>query len=301
MNESRDLRVTRRAFLAAAPAALLTAHALRLRAGPAANSDAFIGLVLPTQAPAHVRDQVIHGARLGIEEADHTARLLGRSLAMRVAEPASTAQFAHDAARLVDEGAFALVGGSDAEEAALLTGATAGRAVAFNVACGDDALRGERCAPHLFHVAASDAMRRAALAGAPSGTTAVHWHPALFRFGAEQLTTRYHDRFGGSMHDLSWTAWFALKTLGEATLRARSTEAAALSAFLLAPRTRFDGHKGVALTFRPQERQLRQPLYLVDGAGAVAGERPVVERGADPGPILDRFGSSAAGGCQAEP
>jgi hypothetical protein len=55
----------------------------------------------------------------------------------------------------------------------------------------------------------------------------------------------------------------AAKILAEGVLRARSVDGPALIAYLEGRRAQFDGHKGLSLTFRPWDHQLRQPVYLV--------------------------------------
>jgi ABC-type branched-subunit amino acid transport system substrate-binding protein len=290
MMRRTESRISRRCFVATAAAAWLA-----LRTAPAwAQERNSVGLLVPSDAPPALRDPLLRGAQLGAEEAGHTAGLLGRDLELTIARPDSRTQLREEATRLLDGGAFALVGGLDAEDVAVLTDVAAGRALVVNVACADDRLRGEACAPHLFHVAASDAMRRAALAGSDGATRVVHWHPSLHRFGAAQLTARYAERFGDAMTDAAWTGWFALKVLGESMLRTRSLAATELVAHLETPRTRFDGHKGSPLSFRASDHQLRQLLYLQDAAGQLAGERPVIARGEDAAAALDRFGTAPA-------
>jgi hypothetical protein len=63
-----------------------------------------------------------------------------------------------------------------------------------------------------------------------------------------------------------------MKVLAEAALRARSTDAATLMRYLTSEETRFDGHKGVPLSFRQRDRQLRQPVYVI--RFPAAGEDP---------------------------
>ena len=98
----------------------------------------------------------------------------------------------------------------------------------------------------------------------------------------------------------AWAGWMAVKALWEASLRARSADPIELRSYLERPATRFDGHKGWPLSFRPWDRQLRQPLYLVSGDGTrVVGEVPAarpaegeVRSSVD---LLDRLGADASG------
>lgn len=91
------------------------------------------------------------------------------------------------------------------------------------------------------------------------------WHPSLFRYGAAQLNERFTKRFSRGMTSGAWNGWMAVKALVESALRARSDEnrCAALAAL------RLDGHKGVPLSFDPQTRELRQPLYVIENERVV--------------------------------
>lgn len=235
------------------------------------------------------------GVLLGVEEAARTGELVGRAVELR-------AVLLRDVDRLMEgEPVAAVVGGED-EQACRALAALADRSgIPFvNVGCRSDAFRGESCARGVFHVEASERMYADALAaGAEGAASAVLWHPALERFGAEQLNDRFRARFGGQMDGPAWAGWMAVKLLWEASLRARTTEAAALRAHLERPATQFDGHKGWPLSFRPGDRQLRQPLYLVaDGGSRVAGEVPArpAEGGASFAELLDRLGADACRG-----
>jgi hypothetical protein len=112
--------------------------------------------------------------------------------------------------------------------------------------------------PNIFHVASSLPERQEALerwsGSKPEGARVVDWHPALTKFGAEQLNQRFEARFGAPMDSRAWAAWAAVKAAAEAALRNTSLE-----------RLRFDGHKGASLSFRSEDHTLRQPLYVVSG------------------------------------
>ena len=58
--------------------------------------------------------------------------------------------------------------------------------------------------------------------------------------------------------------------VGEALLRAGATPRLLLEYFESDPP--FDGHKGRPLTFRKQDHQLRQPMYLAQARTATPGE-----------------------------
>src|SRR5438270_2271553 len=128
------------------------------------------------------------------------------------------------------------------------------------------------CRRHTFHVEASDSMYAAALRLAGGrADSALLWIGTLERYGASQINGRYRNKYRMPMDAGAWAGWVAIKIAAEAALRAHSTHAAALVSYLEARSTSFDGHKGWPLTFRPGDHQLRQPLYVVVGAGNRAG------------------------------
>ena len=253
------------------------------------------------------------GARMGAEEAARAATMLARRVSLVVDR---------DARRLVEERRVqVLIGGLEPAECDALARLAGERDVLWlNVGCADDALRGAGCRRRVFHVAPSEAMRRDAMRHDamrhdaarreapgpwPEGARAVAWHPALERFGAEQLNARWRARFGGAMDgmdDAAWAAWFAVKVAWEGSSRARSAEPARLASWLERADTRFDGHKGRPLSFRPWDHQLRQPLYVVAGApGAeTVAEVPPPPRGEESAAeSLDRLGAGAeASACR---
>jgi ABC-type branched-subunit amino acid transport system substrate-binding protein len=129
-----------------------------------------------------------------------------------------------------------------------------------------------------------------------AGFWAVAWHDELDRFSARELNSRFRRRFGGPMTDTSWAAWAALKLVGEAVVRGGASDGAGLVTFLDGAPP-FDGHKGAALTFRPWDRQLRQPLYVVGPRKReeVGGRRGPFAVLADTGGAnLDGLGTPAA-------
>jgi hypothetical protein len=212
---------------------------------------------MSTAAPATARDM---GIALGAEEAMHAAAMFGGAVALvAVADtdfhPAGFSAVIGDA----DVGRCGAVG-RNADDAAIPF---------VNVACTADALRGASCRRTMFHVAPSDAMLRDVLTIARTSGTAAAWDPSLARFGADTLNRRFTARFGGAMTSEAWTGWLAIKILWESFLRTRSAAGSRLIEHLSAATTQFDGHKGLPLSFRSWDRQLRQPLYVTTDSGVV--------------------------------
>ena len=88
-------------------------------------------------------------------------------------------------------------------------------------------------------------------------------HPALDRFGAEQLNERFHRRFGRPMDEVAWRGWMAVKIAAEVALRGGILQQLGDSGF--------DGHKGTQLRFG-EDHYLVQPVYVVDAKGKMVEE-----------------------------
>lgn len=268
---------------------LLAAPAARAQSPPADTLR--IGLVLPDSAARTVEMRsAARGVEMGVEEARHAARLFGREVRLVTGS---------DAARLVSvDGVQALAGGFAVDECRALGELADARGVPWlNVGCADDALRGAGCHAAAFHVAPSAAMLADAAAGAGvPGGRAEAWDAALERFGADQLNQRYRARFGEPMDASAWAGWFAVKVVWESALRARSTDPAALRAWMARDAAQFDGHKGRPLSFRAWDHQLRQPLYVAGDGTAPPAEAPRAPPGAeaDSRALLDQLGTPAA-------
>ncbi len=88
------------------------------------------------------------------------------------------------------------------------------------------------------------------------------WHWSFERYGAPQLNSRFERAAGRRMVGQDWAVWVAVRALVQAVLRSRSTEFENVTAFLRGDRLRVDGFKGPALSFRPWNNQLRQPILI---------------------------------------
>ena len=125
------------------------------------------------------------------------------------------------------------------------------------------------------------------------GLFAVAWAPNFERFGAPQLARRFQRGLGRPMTGHDWAAWIATKAILQAALDKAMTPAAQLKA-LVQPGFTLDGFKGVRLSFRAWDRQLRQPLLLTDGQGVI-GLAPA-EGILHPTNVLDTLGADAPEG-----
>jgi ABC transporter substrate binding protein (PQQ-dependent alcohol dehydrogenase system) len=134
-----------------------------------------------------------------------------------------------------------------------------------------------------------------------AGLWAAAWAEHFERFGAPQLSRRFAREAKRPMTSADWAAWIATKAVLQATLEAPNAPGAAQTAKAFA-REDFvlDGFKGVRVSFRPWDRQLRQPVLLSDGEGVVA--IAPVEGVLHPKNVLDTLGADAPESpCKAKP
>lgn len=260
--------ISRRQFVIRAAAIPGVSHAVFGRL--TLSSDVRVGVTNLQSPPVSARDM---GLTLGAEEATHAALLFGGSFTLTSASPS--------------QGLTAVIGDTRC------SGAMPAGVPFFNVGCAGDSLHGAACTPNVFHIAPSEAMRRDALTLSRRSGNVSAWHPTLVRFGADTLNRRFLVRFGKPMTADAWTAWLATKIIWESVLRLRAADPAPLTAHLTDDAAHFDGHKGLPLSFRKWDHQLRQPLYVVSEAGVT--EVPVATRPGEPArDVLDRLGAGPA-------
>jgi ABC transporter substrate binding protein (PQQ-dependent alcohol dehydrogenase system) len=90
----------------------------------------------------------------------------------------------------------------------------------------------------------------------------VAWHWTWEHNGAPQVNSRFQRLTNGRhMEGADWAAWIAVKLVVKAVQGARTTEFAKLRDFILGGAT-FDGDKGLAMSVRPWDNQLRQAVLL---------------------------------------
>ena len=122
------------------------------------------------------------------------------------------------------------------------------------------------------------------------GLAALAWHAQFERFGAPQVSRRFAKAHQRPMTAHDWASWLAGRALVAAAVAAPNGPLPALHKALA--EADLDGSKGVNLSFRPWDGQLRQPLLLSDGQGVV-GVAPA-EGVLHPKNVLDTLGADAA-------
>jgi ABC transporter substrate binding protein (PQQ-dependent alcohol dehydrogenase system) len=101
------------------------------------------------------------------------------------------------------------------------------------------------------------------------GLVADAWLWTWGRYGAPQLINRFLAKTGRHMTGLDWSAWMATKLVTTTALRTRSGESSKLRAQILSDAS-YDGVKGLAVSVRPWDHQLRQAILLATGDAVVA-------------------------------
>ena len=122
-----------------------------------------------------------------------------------------------------------------------------------------------------------------------AGLAALAWHPQFERFGAPQVVRRFTKAHGRPMTAHDWASWMAGRALVAAAIAAPHGPIAAWTKALAI--NELDGSKGITMSFRPWDGQLRQPLLLTDGQGVIA--TAPVEGVLHPKNTLDTLGADA--------
>ncbi|MGA0593701.1 ABC transporter substrate-binding protein [Enterovirga sp. CN4-39] len=99
--------------------------------------------------------------------------------------------------------------------------------------------------------------------GGTQGLIATTWHPTLEAWGATQAQNRFRRLAGRLMRPLDYQVWAAVRSVGEAGTQTKSADPRLVAAFLRSPDFSLPGHKGVGLSFRTWDQQLRQPILIV--------------------------------------
>jgi ABC transporter substrate binding protein (PQQ-dependent alcohol dehydrogenase system) len=94
------------------------------------------------------------------------------------------------------------------------------------------------------------------------GLVPTSWHRSMELWGATQLQHRFIAMTGRWMLERDYTAWAAVRALGEAVIRMGKDDPQAVRAYLLSDQFQVGVFKGIGLSFRPWNQQLRQPILL---------------------------------------
>jgi len=99
--------------------------------------------------------------------------------------------------------------------------------------------------------------------GGTQGLVATAWSRVHEQWGATQFQRRFHEKTGRWMTPGDYAAWVAVRSIGEGATRTGSGDARKLHDYLLSPDFKLGAFKGVPVTYRDWNGQLRQPLLIV--------------------------------------
>ncbi len=102
------------------------------------------------------------------------------------------------------------------------------------------------------------------------GLIATAWHPTHEQWGAVQLQNRFKALTGRWMSEVEYGSYLAVRAIGEASVRTKSNQVDVLKNYLFSPAFALQGYKGVPMSFRSWDGQLRQPVLLAAAREMVA-------------------------------
>ena len=88
------------------------------------------------------------------------------------------------------------------------------------------------------------------------------WHRTHEQWGATQMQNRFRRESGRWMTEVDYHAWTAVRALGEAITRTQSNDIKKVQEYLLGDKFGLGAYKGVKVSFRSWNGQLRQPVLL---------------------------------------
>jgi ABC transporter substrate binding protein (PQQ-dependent alcohol dehydrogenase system) len=101
------------------------------------------------------------------------------------------------------------------------------------------------------------------LVGGTQGLVPATWSRVLDAWGSAQLQSRFVRTNKRPMRPLDYQAWEAIRIIGEAATRSKSGDPKTVADYAVRPDFQIAAFKGVPVRFRSWDRQLSQPVLLV--------------------------------------
>ncbi len=98
--------------------------------------------------------------------------------------------------------------------------------------------------------------------GGTQGLSPAAWSRVHEQWGATQFQRRFNKTTGRWMTGRDYSAWLAVRSIGEAATRTASSDAGKLRDFMLSQEFKLAAFKGSPVTYRNWNGQLRQPLLI---------------------------------------
>jgi ABC transporter substrate binding protein (PQQ-dependent alcohol dehydrogenase system) len=105
------------------------------------------------------------------------------------------------------------------------------------------------------------------------GLIAVAWHRSYEQYAGTQMQHRFERFAKRVMTERDYSAWIAVRAVGEALTRSGKSAVPDIRAYLLSDAFTVAAFKGEGLTFRSWDHQLRQPM-LITGARSLVSMSP---------------------------
>ncbi|QHQ36492.1 ABC transporter substrate-binding protein [Algicella marina] len=96
------------------------------------------------------------------------------------------------------------------------------------------------------------------------GLRPVTFHAAHEAWGATQFQRRFEELTGRYVQEKDYDVWLAIRAIGEAVIRTNTADPVALRDYMLTDQFELAAFKGRAVSFRPWNGQLRQPIIMTD-------------------------------------
>ena len=94
------------------------------------------------------------------------------------------------------------------------------------------------------------------------GLKPTSWHRTHEQWGATQMQNRFRRESGRWMTEVDYHAWTAVRSIGEAITRTSSNDVKDVRKYLLGEKFGLGAYKGVKVSFRSWNGQMRQPILL---------------------------------------
>jgi len=94
------------------------------------------------------------------------------------------------------------------------------------------------------------------------GLTPKSWHRTHEQWGAVQMQNRFRRTSGRWMTETDYASWVAVRSLGEAITRLGNNNVEDVKKYLVSGKFGLGAYKGVKVSFRSWNNQLRQPILI---------------------------------------
>ncbi|MAJ02938.1 MAG: branched-chain amino acid ABC transporter substrate-binding protein [Rickettsiales bacterium] len=94
------------------------------------------------------------------------------------------------------------------------------------------------------------------------GLKPTNWHRTHEQWGATQMQNRFRRKSGRWMTPVDYSAWVAVRAIGEAVSRVQDNKLQSIKEYLFSEGFGIGAYKGVKVSFRNWNGQLRQPILL---------------------------------------